>query len=112
MGTTQARKACLPAYRLVSRTSAIASQLRRNAEQLQRSRAHTSSALVFGLQIANVARRQRRAHRFFTPQHGVHTAATSERLAPKHPGGQFFFLPMRCRRKAKAARQTSEKSKR
>jgi hypothetical protein len=71
--------------------SAIASQLRRNAERLQHSAAHTSSALVFLPRIANSPRGwQHSAHRHFTPQRGT-PPPPFERLAPKHPGGQFSF---------------------
>jgi hypothetical protein len=73
--------------------AATASQWRRNAERLQPWLTHNSWALVFWARMANDHRCwQQRALRFFTP-HAEVPWLPLERLAPKHPGGQFSFSP-------------------
>jgi hypothetical protein len=59
---------------------------------VERSHTHTSSALVFGPQIANDGCCwQRQAHRFFTPQHGVRSPPLLKGWLPSTLGASFSF---------------------
>jgi hypothetical protein len=71
-------------------TSATASQLRGNPEQLQPSVPHTSSALVFAAQMANDGVAGSAGALFFTPQRGRHDCHVKGWL-PSTLGASFLF---------------------
>jgi hypothetical protein len=80
---------------IAARIADIASQLRRNAEQLQHAFAHTSSALAFCLRMANDCRAGSTQRTALHPATRGATAAT-QKAGSQAPWEPVFFLPHAC----------------